>query len=224
MKKTFTLLMAAAGMAVAAPTPVELEWVNGTANLSSESVADDFKNNEITVVFTLTNLDLQGDMIMYVEGKYSAYTDGSAKFGLINDYSAYSYNDIACLYADNARDYLGYHGLDGKEQAAIAYTMRYNSDANTTDASLSLYWLNAKGEIASELVYKSLSGKKAGIYDFSTLWVHENVADKVLVYGEALDSEMAKDVLKNYLTVPEPTTATLSLLALAGLAARRRRH
>ena len=42
--------------------------------------------------------------------------------------------------------------------------------------------------------------------------------DNILIYNRALTASEVKE-----LTVPEPTTATLSLLALAGLAARRRR-
>ncbi|MBR5876835.1 MAG: PEP-CTERM sorting domain-containing protein [Akkermansia sp.] len=42
--------------------------------------------------------------------------------------------------------------------------------------------------------------------------------DNILVYNRALTSDEVRA-----LTIPEPTTATLSLLALAGLAARRRR-
>lgn len=43
--------------------------------------------------------------------------------------------------------------------------------------------------------------------------------DNILIYNRALTASEVKE-----LTVPEPTTATLSLLALAGLAARRRRR
>ncbi len=43
--------------------------------------------------------------------------------------------------------------------------------------------------------------------------------DNILIYSKALSAKEVKA-----LTIPEPATATLSLLALAGLAMRRRRH
>ena len=43
--------------------------------------------------------------------------------------------------------------------------------------------------------------------------------DNLAIWNTALSAEQVKSLI-----VPEPTTATLSLLALAGLAARRRRH
>ena len=67
MKKTFTLLMAAAGMAVAAPTPVELEWDSSqTAVLDAQT----FANDEISVVFTMdfTKLSTTGGNIFTISG------------------------------------------------------------------------------------------------------------------------------------------------------------
>lgn len=56
-----------------------------------------------------------------------------------------------------------------------------------------------------------------GYYGTSVNSASTNI-DNILVYGRALSAAEVKA-----LTVPEPTTATLSLLALAGLVARRRR-
>ena len=53
--------------------------------------------------------------------------------------------------------------------------------------------------------------------------VNTDLVKAVAIYNSALSADEAKAVGVNMLTIPEPTTATLSLLALAGLAARRRR-
>ena len=44
------------------------------------------------------------------------------------------------------------------------------------------------------------------------------------VHNEMLRGADVKTLYNSIMNIPEPTTATLSLLALAGLAARRRRH
>lgn len=62
-----------------------------------------------------------------------------------------------------------------------------------------------------------INNMQFGHFGTSTSSAPTNI-DNILVYGRALSAKEVKA-----LTVPEPTTATLSLLALAGLAARRRR-
>ena len=54
--------------------------------------------------------------------------------------------------------------------------------------------------------------------DISSLWVTSTEV------SAALDEKVTEHMLYFLVTVPEPATATLSLLALAALLARRRRH
>ena len=61
-------------------------------------------------------------------------------------------------------------------------------------------------------------------------FVSHSYIDNLAIYDKALTTEQLADLTKYEVahqtipqTVPEPTTATLSLLALAGLCARRRR-
>lgn len=56
-------------------------------------------------------------------------------------------------------------------------------------------------------------------------WTRINSAEEATDPGQYYWVSQSEEGIKlNYVTIPEPTTATLSLLALAGLAARRRRR
>lgn len=63
----------------------------------------------------------------------------------------------------------------------------------------------------------TINNLQIGYYGDSTKGAYTSV-DNILIYGRALSAKEVKAL------VPEPATATLSLLALAGLAARRRRR
>ena len=69
--------------------------------------------------------------------------------------------------------------------------------------------LKALGYTASSECFTSVAAAEAALKDGEFALVQENYNKPMMVYGKA---------------IPEPTTATLSLLALAGLAARRRRR
>ena len=56
-------------------------------------------------------------------------------------------------------------------------------------------------------------------------WETDGLTVKGLTAGDSIEwNESGTALYLNHKLVPEPTTATLSLLALAGLAARRRRR
>ena len=70
---------------------------------------------------------------------------------------------------------------------------------------------------ATNFVDETINNMQFGYFGNSGNGASTNF-DNILVYSRALNAAEVKN-----LTVPEPTVATLSLLALAGLAARRRR-
>lgn len=70
---------------------------------------------------------------------------------------------------------------------------------------------------ATNFVAETINKMQFGYYGASANSAPTNI-DNILIYNKALTADEVKALI-----VPEPTTATLSLLALAGLAARRRR-
>lgn len=221
MKKTFTLLMAAAGMAVAAPTPVELERDVNVLTLPNSL----FANDAISVVFTVDFQNIEASNIIEIEGADTRYSSGDTLFGL--NYDDY-YNEITALINGQfGQNQLGYNSIDGKSSANVVYT--YQKTADAYQLTLLLIWGSPDGKLMPD-VYMTSSGKSGGIVDFTTLTLSDKVG-KVDVYNVALGKDEAYDAVEHLLnpnqpsspSVPEPTTATLSLLALAGLAARRRR-
>ena len=113
------------------------------------------------------------------------------------------------------------------EETASAITLTFSNDKK---AGYSLWSYDATTSTATELIATT------GLTTAGTVDVTYNTADvnpsTLFVVWTANPSTGAEsngvkvtisDIALNYTAVPEPTTATLSLLALAGLAARRRR-
>lgn len=110
-------------------------------------------------------------------------------------------------------------GWDDVVGAAITYTFDLN---NGTKGALTLIGLNDTVIInhittLSGLKTASAIGAAISFGDMVTGYYYSNN-----VLSEAESKEVSK--LAAIASIPEPTTATLSLLALAGLAARRRRR
>ncbi len=110
-------------------------------------------------------------------------------------------------------------GWDDVVGAAITYTF---DSSNGTKGALTLIGLNDTVIInhittLSGLKTSSATGAAISFGDMVTGYYYSNN-----VLSEAESKEVSK--LAAIASIPEPTTATLSLLALAGLAARRRRR
>ncbi len=115
---------------------------------------------------------------------------------------------------------LGNMTLNGDVMSAIS--------ALTAGEKLTLFTLSGKLEVLDTIVGESLNAESGNLISLSTIFT--NVTDEKLYLGydmpiSTLDmlniTEFDSSVY--VIMVPEPTTATLSLLALAALAARRRR-
>lgn len=207
MKKTIIALLALAGVAAAETTTtvdtIDAAW--GTA----PAVAGNCWSGDYTLTFTLDSLyTLEGS------GSVIGFYRGSAT----ND--TYGYNAIV----------LG--GTDTALTLTVGRGRAYNTEDNATGIDAETYFTFAGG--ADDKVTFSTTIQKGVTYTLSvtggdqamtpTLTWNGGTETLASYKGNMNGNAALTNVLnKGTITIPEPTTATLSLLALAGLAARRRR-
>lgn len=109
----------------------------------------------------------------------------------------------------------------------------YNYGLSVMNGVATLVAVDTDGAVVSQTTFSGLSGNLTGIYACSSFEAHNKndyYLDNVAVYDGAIDVNGLRAITREQVAgngtlnvVPEPTTATLSLLALCGLAARRRR-
>ena len=214
MKKTFwMLIVSTCGFSSAATneTTLDMEWD---------------ENASVTVALTL-NLEQ-----IYTVGSTTplfSLSDGNKSMGVAFDV----YNgEIKCNYLKNGTyDWNGEKDVPVVDAKYVTLVFSsYCSDAAKGNFAARGY-INFWDESFNEMRDKSvtLSNKTLGqIYfeGYNSLSYDAELVKAYEVSTTYVDKTAAKELAKNLLTqsVPEPTTATLSLLALAGLAARRRRH
>ena len=231
MKKTIIALLALSGLAVAAPatlttgsdshldsviataqlTPSQLTSVVDTANLNTAliGVTDSANNSWSAAVSTW---GARNELLLYTK-KGGEAVSGNAQSTFTDSESWPAGNDLKA-----------YFGLENAVMGAI--TLGYQG-ANITGVG------NYSGTaVVFSVLYNDGSVKTA--YGLCSGYKYSNNSIPTITYDDTLMSTptvtlsttpWTKDSLigANLAAVPEPTTATLSLLALAGLAARRRR-
>lgn len=218
MKKTITLLLATAGLAVAASDPLDITWdADNKASLQSPLDA-------ISVVFTLdlTQLTAPG---LYKPFQTPIFQwDGIDEYGDVKggvehyyeDDPGYAYiNGIEGFYNGSG---IGRKSIIGFTEAIVGYTYGTNQKSK-----FYLTLIDAQGVGTN---YEPVEGGKTRAQlDITNLTKHTGIGE-IEVYDSVLSADEITSAMKGMAAapaVPEPTTATLSLLALAGLAARRRR-
>ena len=254
MKKTLTLLFAAASMAMAADdiTPIGLDFttVEVDGNIEKKTATlntADFSDNAFSVVLTLDfkNLTSGGGNLFLVNGTthYPAFPDDkkSASWGMMHEYS---YEEYMWYYEESSKLYgvanssknsqaIDYSLLAMKpEYADVVYS--YKVENNVSVLTTTMYLYNGNHEQIDEYV-NTYTNSKNYLSSYTSIDIFSSAVTDLQLYNVALEGDQiqtALDALKGNNTpstpgdgnVPEPTTATLSLLALAGLAARRRRR
>ena len=232
MKKTIITLLAICGVAGAAPLTLpgtdDFTWIAGSnaSGIGTGSSAAIIQNLAAAITAdNIGNTDLTG----WFGGTGQAYAQ--------NNYPT----DIA-ITATNSFTFVSSSTLDGEyvalgvslEETASAITLTFSNDKK---AGYSLWSYDATTSTATELIATT------GLTTAGTVEATYNTADvnpsTLFVVWTANPSTGAEsngtlvtisDIALNYTaapvtpSIPEPTTATLSLLALAGLAARRRRR
>ncbi len=211
MKKTIIALLALAGVAAAAPLTLTSP-ANGTLASSNAEVAWSEAYSTLTsweLSFTLTDAAL-GDAILFGTDR-----DGSGAAGYILSTNTDGSLEV---YARNI-------GVDYSNSTAagvvtagtpVAITFSFVADENqyTNEIVGGTFTVKAGEATSSWAVTSGLGYTDLTNNSVSRFWTNS---------GAEQFSNITVTKLDNNMVVPEPTTATLSLLALAGLAARRRR-
>lgn len=234
MKKTIALLMAAAGLAAAATDPMDIAWDEyGTASLNDGQVLE-----SISVVFTLdfASLAVSGPLDWGVYTSiftWNGTADGSGANGGVTlytlDYEEWGERvyESELQFSAPGNSKFGPTSVIGYTTAVIGYTYGVGELAT---AYLTL--IDADGN-KTEL--DPVSGTRTRDSLYITTLSKNSAVSEIEVYGSLLSADEIAEAMANLAgttpsepeptpSVPEPTTATLSLLALVGLAARRRRR
>lgn len=227
MKKTITLLLVAAGLAAATTEPLEITWTDNEATLS-ESI------DAISVVFTLdfVSLAVSGPIDTGVDTSiftWNGKAEGLDANGGVTHYLLDYENWMGSQYASELyftapghSNGFGKTDVANYAKAIIGYTYAANEVAT---AYLTL--IDVDG---NQTECDPVSGTRTRNSLTVTSLSKNSAVSEIEVYGSLLSPDEMAAAMTNLAnpaptpSVPEPTTATLSLLALAGLAARRRRR
>ena len=248
MKKTLTLLFAAAGIVLADAEKITLDWSGNTADISGVT----FNKGEITVVLTLDK-----NAFASIAGNDSIFKVSGVSYGLDDsNNTVYGMSSIGISVADtdsidSLRPWRKNTLLNGTgetmqgtmatlplidaEYATIVF-YAYTSGANTKVAA-TLYYYNENYEFVDSVStgtkeitlgqtrYSDVNDSYT-LFEINSKYVRDNMVE--IYNGKIADAEGAVVALIKTAggsdgNIPEPTTATLSLMALAALAARRRR-
>ena len=241
MKKTLITLLALAGVAGANTLSLTEADIISSGNASITADANSY-STETTVALTLdvqrlkSLLETSPDsskgyqiVKMIDTGNESTYTGVNINTK-DSDYGLWGYwknenftygamDDAANAFADLNGEAVG-TGWDAVAYAGMVYAHSLQSNVSSTYAALTL--CDAEGKV---LVSTYAGVNKLGSRDFDGCrFEFGDVVTASYFYNQAVTEENAMKGLALTAAIPEPTTATLSLLALAGLAARRRRR
>lgn len=227
MKKTFITILALAGMASATDLQ-ELFYTTDYTEQIDLSTAGLGNENSLTFVLTLDPEKL-GDLptnpykhnIFQVEtgvagGMGILYWSDVPQFGITQGTSTFSGATEALPKSFSWEDVGG-----------VALTLTTQENIYTDYIQLHAYIVDTNGEELLSISYNEMQfASKNNPTVFGMVNMTELVQSATGYKGTATPDEalaLAKQAVVGS-NIPEPTTATLSLLALAGLAARRRRR
>ena len=236
MKKTLIAMMALAGVALAdTPTPVLTLTNNSSLITLPDSVTSAFTMGLTLDVDTVKShllADSGSNQQLINIGTGSAINIGS-RIGLAVCYNGENsaiqgtWNEaLSSTQVPNGFQVgMGMGSFDNLKWNDAAYAslvMTYTYASGATNGVTAIFTLaDASGNILNQIGGTYASGLKAQTYDAACMQLGSAV-EYACVYNSCFTTDEAKALGTKL--VPEPTTATLSLLALAGLAARRRRH
>lgn len=224
MKKTLITLLALAGVAAAD----EVKPITLTATFNDEKTAtfnlDDFKVEALTLVNTVDNTVLDSlaaseNDIMPDRLRPNINVDNGNSWTLDFTVSNSGANDLTVNSITLSAFAFNGQGDVQQNNRNFLFTVSAGDTAIATDTNLYIAGSSANGQSLTITLTDSLTIAAKDSMTFSIM-VEQGAAGN---NGRGSFLGLNTVTFNGTMPVPEPTTATLSLLAIAGLAARRRR-
>ena len=232
MKKTIIALLALGGVSMGATLDegaaftsstytIDSSWDEAGASVTLLLNVEDFANLFDTATSTarpvFVSMSGSGTYIVGLEAH-----EGDRITGASGVVAGGTYDN---MYTMNGDDGDSVAAIDWSKVTSAALTMALETSTSGTAWSLTV--LNSDGTYTSKSA--SLAGLRwSSMGDITNIAIDTAVVTQAYAFDGFIKGDSAYALNKAAIevattTVPEPTTATLSLLALAGLAARRRR-
>ncbi len=201
-----------------------LTFVLDAPKFISAVQADPFQLTQITTVnfgSDSVGLAIKADNT-YGTGLYGTWGGNNTLYAFWTDGRGATQTELSKLKA-----YFADHSDTTYTYAALTYEITGTTTSNTaesTGATVYLTLVDSEGNLTN--LYGLNGGLKgSGLGDVTSFTYNTALVRYITVDNTVLDATAAAAANMNAIkdSIPEPATATLSLLALAGLAARRRR-
>lgn len=250
MKKTLIALMALAGVAAATELSDAVITMGSKESITLQSTDSLYHDSSVSMTMNLdldalkTALSTSGvDKRNYLLGSFAIDVNSTNHNGyagalvIYTSSSASTTSSSVWISADGSK---GKENVSGSSATYLSNLLTSDSWTNATGAALTLTVnVTASATTAKTVAYLTLTDSEGNLTQYSnstdairwssfdstygiTSISTGELTKKAYIFNEAVTADTALALNKAALT-PEPATATLSLLALAGLCARRRR-
>ncbi len=235
MKKLFTLLVAATGFA----TATELQDIAKTItwNVTEAGMQADLPQSfteamEISVVVTLNwqgikKLDYGEYEFFTISGDNSKSPNKKQYVGTCFSSTLWEPFNIGGYGGTNTKKYQSGHTIDldsnNMAQKATYATLVFTVDADSNNRRMYLQLWDKDYELLPLKEGSKMNPNEELLKSMQGINYNPAYVDNIAIYSGIIPETLAQDYAYNLLTIPEPTTPTLSLLALSALVARRRR-
>lgn len=238
------------GVAMGEDYPIVIDNSQGTASKTTALDNSKHQSTEIdgdttvdlltaTVAVTLNLNKVLGvgsnTPIFTIQGTNSRNSSGNSYCGVgIELYNNELYLDAwnTVEKYDNMHITLADTAIKEAACGVVVFTIKQNDESKKSVLSELLFLYDKEGKLINDKAYPGMGSLTMTTYfaDFDQVNITSDLVYAAEVYGTVFEGEqqvynLAESMMKGYLgeSIPEPTTTTLSLLALAGLAARRHR-
>ncbi|MEE1265159.1 MAG: PEP-CTERM sorting domain-containing protein, partial [Akkermansia sp.] len=154
-------------------------------------------------------------------------TTGGFYFKSADDASAFTSTGATVFGTNGTAATSALTSIDWTNAAGAALTVTYNGISSRTEPlGVQIYFSVAMNDGSIVTLNAGNNGTQwiTNEYDVTEIRYTTTYLDALTIYDGYATADQAWELNKGVLpSIPEPATATLSLLALAGLAARRRR-